>query len=158
MLLFAVLMIAASFSMIRGNPVSDHEKEGPACMRFFKLLGYGVAIGLIAGILGAGGGFLLIPALVLLVKLPMKKAVGTSLMIIAFNSLLGFAGDLGHFTVDWPFLTVLTSIAIAGIFIGTIIGRRLHSGKLKKGFGWFVLVMGVYIIIKEIFFPGSIGH
>ena len=110
---------------------------------------YGVAIGIVTGLLGAGGGFLLIPTLVLLLKLPMKKAIGTSLLIIALNSLIGFTGDLGHFKVDWLFLFKITAIAMVGIFLGGIIGKRLPGDKLKKGFGWFVLVMGLYIILKE---------
>ncbi len=80
----------------------------------------------------------------------MKKAIGTSLLIIALNSLVGFAGDLGHFIIDWKFLSVITLIAIAGIFIGGLINKRIPGEKLKKGFGWFVLVMGVYIIVKEV--------
>ena len=149
MLLFAALMIVASVSMIKGSKVSEYEQECPTCIRFFKLLGYGIAIGLVTGILGAGGGFLLIPALVLLVKLPMKKAIGTSLLIIALNSLIGFAGDLGHFTIDWSFLIIITAIAISGIFIGSWLSGKLPADKLKKGFGWFVLIMGVYIIWRE---------
>ena len=113
---------------------------------------YGVAIGIATGLLGAGGGFLLIPALVLLVKLPMKNAVGTSLLIIALNSLIGFTGDIGHFTMNWMFLIKITIISIAGIFLGGFIGKKIPGEKLKKGFGWFVLVMGVYILTREILF------
>ena len=113
-------------------------------------MGYGIAIGLATGILGAGGGFLLIPALVLFVGLPMKRAIGTSLLIIALNSLIGFTGDLGHFNIDWLFLGKITAIAIAGIFIGGYLGKKIDGSKLKKGFGWFVLAMGIYIIIKEL--------
>jgi uncharacterized membrane protein YfcA len=111
---------------------------------------YGVTIGIITGLLGAGGGFLLIPALVFLLKLPMKKAIGTSLMIIALNSLIGFTGDLGHLSIDWWFLSKITAIAVVGIFIGGALGKKLHGDKLKKGFGWFVLAMGVYILVREI--------
>ncbi|MHB1177685.1 MAG: sulfite exporter TauE/SafE family protein, partial [Daejeonella sp.] len=151
MVLFGILMLLASVSMIRSSksePVI--EKECPECIRFFKLLGYGVAIGIITGLLGAGGGFLLIPALIFLVKLPMKKAIATSLMIIALNSLIGFTGDLGHMIIDWSFLLKITLIAIAGIIIGGLISKRVEGGKLKKGFGWFVLLMGIYIIFKEV--------
>ena len=103
------------------------------------------------GLLGAGGGFLLIPTLVLLVKLPMKEAVGTSLFIIALNSLIGFTGDLGHFTINWFFLITITTIAVAGIFIGGVLNKKIPGDKLKKGFGWFVLIMGIYILTKELF-------
>src|SRR5690349_22171944 len=151
MVLFAILMVVASISMIRehnqkaGDSVPESKKVNHP-----KLLTYGVAIGIATGILGAGGGFLLIPTLVLLVKLPMKDAVGTSLLIIALNSLIGFIGDIGHFTMNWVFLFKITAISIAGIFVGGLIGKKIAGNKLKKGFGWFVLVMGIYILSKEI--------
>jgi len=149
MVLFAILMLVASVSMIRNKKVVKHEEENKDHFRFGKLVTYGITIGLVTGLLGAGGGFLLIPALVLLLKLPMKKAIGTSLMIIALNSLVGFTGDLGHFSIDWFFLVKVTAIAIAGIFIGGALSKKIPGEKLKKGFGWFVLVMGIYIIVKE---------
>lgn len=117
-----------------------------------RLLFYGTGIGLATGILGAGGGFLLIPTLVLLVGLPMKEAIGTSLLIIALNSLIGFTGDLGHFTMNWFFLIKITSIAIMGIFAGGYLNRKMPADRLKKGFGIFVLVMGIYIILRELVF------
>jgi len=153
MVLFAILMVVASISMIREhkqktkNSVTENRK-----VNILKLLMYGIAIGIATGLFGAGGGFLLIPTLVLLVKLPMKDAVGTSLLIIALNSLIGFTGDIGHFTTNWIFLIKITIISIAGIFVGGLIGKKIPGDKLKKGFGWFVLVMGVYILTKEIFF------
>jgi hypothetical protein len=149
MVLFALLMLVASIGMIRNKKMPAAEKECKDCMRLPKLLVYGVGIGIITGLLGAGGGFLLIPALVFLLQLPMKKAIGTSLLIIALNSLIGFAGDLGHFSIDWFFLLKITAIAIAGIFLGSAINKRIAGDKLKKGFGWFVLLMGMYIIVKE---------
>lgn len=151
MMLFGLLMLLASISMIRDNNGAGPEEECTDCIRFLKLLGYGISIGLITGFLGAGGGFLLIPALVFIIKLPMKKAIGTSLLIIAMNSLIGFLGDLGHFSIDWKFLVTITLIAVAGIFIGGLVSKKIPGEKLKKGFGWFVLIMGVYIIGREIF-------
>jgi uncharacterized protein len=150
MVVFAILMIAASFSMIQEQKAAADTKSE---QKPVVLLGYGVLIGLVTGFLGAGGGFLLVPALVLLMKLPMKKAVGTSLMIIALNSLMGFLGDIGRHVIDWKLLLTVTAIAIAGIFIGGYFNRRVNAEKLKKSFGWFVLVMGTYIIVKEVFFP-----
>ena len=153
MVLFAILMVIAAIAMINSRAVAvneiipEHKK-----INLLKLSFYGIVIGLATGLLGAGGGFLLIPTLVLLVKLPMKEAVGTSLFIIALNSLIGFTGDLGHFIIDWFFLFKVTCIAIAGIFIGSFISKKISGDKLKKGFGWFVLVMGIYIIIKEVLF------
>jgi uncharacterized membrane protein YfcA len=149
MVLFALLMLAASFSMIR-----DEKGAAPNLPTYSghtsKLLIYGVGIGFATGLLGAGGGFLLIPTLVILLGLSMKEAVGTSLMIISMNSLLGFTGDLGHFQTNWPLLLKVTAIAIAGVFIGTFLSKKINGVKLKKGFGWFVLMMGAYILIKEL--------
>lgn len=149
MVFFGVLMLMASISMIRSKHDDAQERECKDCIKFFKLVGYGVAIGLVTGLLGAGGGFLLIPALVFLLKLPMKKAVGTSLLIIALNSLIGFAGDLGHFQIQWKFLLSVSAIAITGLLIGNLISKSIPGARLKKGFGWFVLLMGIYIILKE---------
>lgn len=150
MVLFGVLMLVASISMIRDKGAIGPEKECSDCIKIFKLLGYGVGIGMVTGLLGAGGGFLLIPALMFFVKLPIKNAIGTSLAIIAMNSLVGFVGDIGHFNIDWIFLLSITTIAVAGIFIGELLNKRIAGKTLKKGFGWFVLVMGIYIIIREI--------
>jgi len=149
MILFALLMMAASFGMINSDAQKTKypEKAGD---NYIKLFVFGVGIGLTTGLLGAGGGFLLIPTLVLLLGMPMKKAVGTSLLIIALNSLIGFAGDIGHFEIDWPFLLRITGIAIAGIVFGGMIGKYINSDQLKKGFGWFILLMGIYIITHEI--------
>jgi uncharacterized protein len=151
MVLFALLMLLASVSMIRNKAVANESKECKECYRLTRLLSYGVIIGIVTGLLGAGGGFLLIPALVFLMKLPMKTAIGTSLMIIALNSLVGFSGDFGRLPIDWIFLLKITAIAIAGILVGGTLGRKIHGEKLRKGFGWFVLAMGVYVLVKEIF-------
>lgn len=148
MVVFAILMLAASLSMIRNKKITTQNnlKEKP-----LRLIIYGVLIGLVTGLLGAGGGFLLIPALVLIMKLQMKEAIGTSLFIITLNSLIGFAGDIGRHTIDWKFLLSITSIAIAGMFIGVYFNKKTNSEKLKKGFGWIVFIIGTGIIIKEIF-------
>ncbi len=153
MILFAILMVIAAAAMIKSKPVAENKIiPENSKINLLKLSAYGFAIGLATGLLGAGGGFLLIPTLVLLVKLPMKEAVGTSLFIIALNSLIGFTGDLGHFIIDWFFLLKITGIAIVGIFIGGFLSKKISGNKLKKGFGWFVLAMGIYIIVKELFF------
>lgn len=147
MVLFAILMIAASVSMIRNKKQETHQPEQHNITG--KLLLYGIGIGLVTGLLGAGGGFLLIPALVVLLKMPMKEAVGTSLLIIAINSLIGFSGDISSFEIDWTFLLTITAIAVAGIFIGGWLSKKIEGQKLKKGFGWFVLIMSIYILISE---------
>lgn len=150
MVLFAVLMIMAANAMIRnGNKAEVVVKKTK--LNLPVLLMYGVAVGLATGLLGAGGGFLLIPTLVLFVGLRMKEAIGTSLLIIALNSLIGFTGDIGHFNIDWMFLTIITTIAIAGIILGGLISKKVKGDKLKKIFGWFVMLMGIYILIKEFF-------
>lgn len=149
LVLFALLMLAASISMIRNKKTEGAFAVAQA--PFLRMAFYGMMIGLVTGFLGAGGGFLLIPALVLLLHLPMKQAVGTSLLIIAMNSLIGFVGDIGHFDIDWPFLLTVTSISVVGIFIGISLAKRIPGAKLKKGFGWFVLIMGLYILVKELY-------
>ncbi|WP_257670038.1 sulfite exporter TauE/SafE family protein [Parapedobacter tibetensis] len=148
MVFFAALMLAASVSMILGH--REKELIGGQT-NLVKLLGYGVGIGLVTGLLGAGGGFLIIPALVLLVKIPIKKAIGTSLFIITINSLVGFAGDLGHVYIDWQFLFKILAITVLGVIIGSIFGRRISGDRLRSGFGWFVLTMGIYILSRELF-------
>lgn len=149
MVLFAVLMLVASISMIRSKHIETIEEETTKT-NIPKLIIYGLSIGLVTGFLGAGGGFLLIPALVLLLHLPMKKAIGTSLFIIALTSLSGFIGDTGHFKTNWIFLLTVSLIAITGVFLGGLLGKSINGAKLKKGFGLFVLAMGIYIIIKEV--------
>lgn len=150
MLFFAFIMILASVSMI----LEPSEKDAkPRKVRFNYLLITleGAIVGVLTGIVGAGGGFLIIPALVLMAKLPMKRAVATSLVIIAVKSLIGFIGDVQNLEIDWVFLLIFTAISVAGIFLGIWLNRFIDGKKLKKGFGWFVLLMGVYIIWKEIF-------
>jgi hypothetical protein len=149
MVLFAVLMLLSAFSMIRDKRNSATEKT-PVKLDRPRLALYGIGIGLVTGFLGAGGGFLIVPTLVLLCGLNMKEAVGTSLLIIACNSLTGFVGDLGHFKTDWQLLATVTTLAVVGILIGTRLSKNIQSRSLKKGFGWFVLVMGIYIIVKEL--------
>lgn len=150
MLLFAVVMIIASMNMIQKQALVKVDKNDHH-IHLMKALIRGVEVGLLTGLLGAGGGFLIIPILIFSFHLPMKDAIGTSLLIIAMNSLFGFAGDLFHQQFDWALLLPLTAIAIAGTFIGRRLGQDLPGEKLKKWFGWFVLVTGIYIIIHEIF-------
>ncbi|WP_199417154.1 sulfite exporter TauE/SafE family protein [Chitinophaga silvatica] len=149
MVLFAVLMILAAVSMIKPSKQTN-ELVTEQSTSYGRLMLYGVVIGLITGLLGAGGGFLLIPALIFLMKMPMKKAIGTSLFIIALNSLIGFIGDIGHFTINWNLLLTLSALAVTGILIGGWLSKRINGAFLKTGFGWFVLAMGVYIIVTEL--------
>ncbi|MFZ4634393.1 MAG: sulfite exporter TauE/SafE family protein [Saprospiraceae bacterium] len=153
MTLFAVLMVFASFSMIRDKGAPPTAPAGDAQQHFNypMIMLEGSVVGVLTGLVGAGGGFLIIPALVLFSKLPMKQAVGTSLLIIAAKSLFGFMGDLSHYYLDWILLGSITALAVAGIFIGNVLSRRIDGDKLKKAFGWFVLVMGMYILVKELY-------
>lgn len=151
MLLFAVIMIIASYSMIKKDKKIASEEHHEQNFNYPVILIEGTLIGVITGLVGAGGGFLIIPALVILSKLPMKEAVGTSLVIIAAKSLLGFFGEQGENGIDWHFLFAISAFAIVGIFIGSALSKKINGTKLKPAFGWFVFAMGFYIITKELF-------
>ena len=150
MVFFAFIMLFAAYSMIREKKGEDQEDQEKVKFNFPMIALEGSVVGLITGIVGAGGGFLIIPALVLLAKLPMKMAVGTSLLIIAAKSLIGFLGDLSTQTIDWPLLIMFTVLSIVGIFIGSALSKKINERVLKTGFGWFVLLMGIFIITKEL--------
>lgn len=154
MLLFAAVMVAASISMIKPskNKGTESTEEVKMTYNYPMILLEGTVVGVLTGLVGAGGGFLIIPALVLLAKMPMKLAVGTSLFIIATKSLIGFTGDLkGAEVIDWTLLGIFTAASVIGIFIGILLAKKIPGEKLKTAFGWFVLVMGIYIIVKELF-------
>lgn len=152
MLLFAILMIAASYSMIK--PVKEKIdvvlKKQP--LNYPLIFLQGAIEGTLTGFVGAGGGFLIIPALVVLSKLPMKEAVGTSLVIISVKSLLGFYASSSVMHIEWGLILSISAFAVLGIFIGMLLSKKIEGAKLKPAFGWFVLVMGVYIILRETFF------
>ena len=150
MVFFALIMLSASYSMITAKKCVDCNEDEPVAFNFPMIALEGSVVGVITGIVGAGGGFLIIPALVLLAKLPMKMAVGTSLLIIAAKSLIGFLGDLSTQTIDWQLLLIFTALSIVGIFIGSALSKKINEDILKTGFGWFVLAMGIYIITKEL--------
>ncbi len=148
MVFFALVMFLAALTMIF-NKSQENAKDVKVLYNYPVIIIQGIGLGLVTGSVGAGGGFLIIPALVLLAKLPMKKAVATSLLIIAINSLIGFTGDIATLDIDWNFLIPFTAIAVLGIFLGIWLNSFIDGKKLKKGFGWFVLVMAIYIIFKE---------
>ena len=153
MLLFAVVMVFAAVSMIRTKKQRNGNENSVMTYNYPMILLEGTVVGVLTGLVGAGGGFLIIPALVLLARMPMKLAVGTSLFVIAAKSLIGFLGDLqGDQQIDWSLLFGFTLAAIAGIFLGIFLSKKIEGEKLKKAFGWFVLIMGIYIITKELFF------
>lgn len=149
MLFFALIMLAASYSMIKGR--KDKESSESTKLNIPLIIIEGLVVGVLTGIVGAGGGFLIIPALVLFANLSMKRAVATSLLIIAAKSLIGFIGDVQNLEIEWSFLLTFTGISIMGIFIGIYLNKFFDGKVLKKAFGWFVLIMGIYIIIKELF-------
>ncbi|AGA78540.1 sulfite exporter TauE/SafE family protein [Echinicola vietnamensis] len=151
MVFFAAIMLLAAYSMIKnGTKLTPDSKAKTLNYPLIAL--QGLVEGSITGIVGAGGGFLIIPALVLIAKLPMRMAVGTSLLIIGIKSLLGFTGDLISQDIDWSFLLIFTGLSIVGIFMGGKLSRKVNESALKKAFGWFVLLMGGYILIRELAF------
>ena len=154
MLFFATLMLIAALSMILGK--NKKEQEGVLPIYGFALMLVGFGEGSLTGIVGAGGGFLIIPALVLLAKLPMKKAIASSLVIISIKSLVGFTGDLFHTSVDWSFLSKIILLATLGIVTGNYLNKKIDGAKLKKGFGFLVLGMSLVIIIEQFFFSNLI--
>lgn len=147
--LFGILMLISATKMIRKSsslrPVQ--ERKGNQTL----LISQGLLVGIVTGFIGAGGGFLIVPALVMLLGLTMRQAVGTSLVIISINSLIGFVSSLDKISINWPFLLIFTGLSILGIIFGSSISRKIDGAKLKPMFGWFVLVMGVWIIVKELF-------
>ena len=148
MLLFGVIMLMASVSMLTRKTACDTDE--PKKMNYLYALPGIAIVGLFMGLVGAGGGFLIIPMLVFFGGLNMKKAVGTSLFIIAINSLTGFAGDMQTINIEWDFLLSFTVISVFGIFAGNYLHRYVNEKQLKRGFGWFVLIMAAFILSKEI--------
>ena len=149
LVMFAVLMLFSSLKMIFGNKKIETITDSP---RYHLLVTQGIAVGMITGMIGAGGGFLIVPALVMLLNLEMKKAIGTSMLIISMNSILGFISSEKIAEINWEFLLIFTAIAVIGMFLGILISKKIDGKKLKPIFGWFVLSMGIYIILKEVFF------
>ena len=151
LLLFAILMMVASITMII-NPIQKKEEDREISFNYPIIFLEGIIVGSITGLVGAGGGFLIIPALVLLTGLPMKQAVGTSLVIITLKSLIGFTGDMGgDLSIDYRFMIIFSLFAMAGILLGSFLTRFVSDEKLKPVFGWFVMAMGVFILFKELF-------
>jgi uncharacterized membrane protein YfcA len=147
MIFFAVIMLLASMSMIKKSEEKDTTANKQA---YYKTFAQGITIGTITGIIGAGGGFLYVPALVLWANIPMKKAVGTSLIIITINSLIGFMGDVQTLSIEWMFLLTFTLISVIGIIVGVFLSKYISGEKLKKSFGFFTLIMAIYIIYNEV--------
>ena len=146
MLFFAVIMIFGALSVLKKKSQDTNNEE----KRNLIVIGIQTfTIGIIIGLVGAGGGFLIIPTLILFAKLPMRKAVGTSLFIIAMNSLVGFIGDVQNLIIDWRFLISFSILSVVGIFIGMYLTKYTNENQLKKIFAYFVLLMAAVILLKE---------
>jgi uncharacterized membrane protein YfcA len=147
MSLFGIVMFSAAYAMLK--PQKDLTTTPSRGIVFVSIELF--FVGVLIGLIGAGGGFLIIPALVKLAKLPMKKAIGTSLLIISINSLFGFLGDVQTIAIDWKFLLPFTSLSVIGIFVGLKIQHLIDERLLKKIFGFFVLIMSFLILYEELF-------
>ncbi len=148
LIFFAIVMLTSAYSMIRNSRIEELAFSAED-FKYGKIALEGTAVGVITGLVGAGGGFLIIPALVLLTKIPMKMAVGTSLLIIAVKSLIGFLGDVTHQPVEWPFLLGFTTVTIIGVLLGGKLSDRFNGRQLKIGFAYLVVIMAAYILLKE---------
>ena len=157
LLLFGAMMLVTAVAMMRGRKAADHAgPEGRARgLPIAMIVLEGLVVGAVTGLIGAGGGFLVVPALVLLARLPMRAAVGTSLLVIAMKSFAGFAGYLESVSVDWPLAAAVTSAAVLGSFAGGALSGRIPQGLLRRAFAWFIVVMAVFILVQEV--PRALG-
>lgn len=146
--LLSVVMLAAAASMLRG---SRPEADASAPARLTLLVPVALGVGVLTGLVGIGGGFLVVPALVLLARVPIRQAVGTSLLVIAMNSASGFVGYLGSVNVDWNFLAGFTGTAVVGALVGTALVSRVPQLALKRGFAVFLLAIGAFVLYKNAF-------
>ena len=149
MLLFGVVMFMAAYSMLKKRQGKQLIEAAPKSIAVVVVQMF--FVGILIGLIGAGGGFLIVPALMKFAKLPIKKAIGTSLLIITLNSLIGFTGDIQNMVIDWSFLLIFTAISVIGIFVGIYIQQFINEKHLKKIFGIFVLLMSFFILYKEFF-------
>ncbi len=146
---FALMMLSTAAAMIRGRR-SGAGGPGSGELPVPRVVGYGAAVGLVTGLVGAGGGFLVVPALVLLGGLSMPVAVGTSLVVIAMQSFAGFAGHLSTVHIHWGLAATVTGAAIAGSVLGGRLTGRIPQAALRKAFGWLVLAMGVFVLARQV--------
>jgi hypothetical protein len=152
---FSLMMFATALAMLRSRP--KPESAGARSeIRVLKVLAEGLAVGAVTGLVGAGGGFLVVPALVLLGGLPMDVAIGTSLLVIAMKSFAGFAGFAGHTSIDWSLGLAITAAAIVGSVSGSVLARRVSPDALRTGFGWFVVAMAFFVLAQEL--PAALGY
>jgi len=152
MLFFAMVMITASVLMIFRKEKTETGSENTRKNQFVLILAEAISVGTISGISGAGGGFLIIPLLTILNKTPMKKAIGTSLLVIGVQSMIGFLAGLPDANPDWHLLLKIAALSVMGFFAGNYLSEKFSAGMLRNTFGWFVLCIGIYIILKELTF------
>lgn len=153
--LLAVVMLVAAFFVFRDNEPDEGEAEGGAdggspVWAYLGLPALGVAVGMLTGLVGVGGGFLIVPALALLARMPMKEAVGTSLLVIAMNSASGFLGYLGRVEIQWGLMALFTAVAVAGSFAGTYLARFIPQGALRKLFAIFLIGIAIFILYENL--------
>lgn len=146
---FAVMMLATSIAMLRGRRGGARSGSAHAELPVARILVDGAVVGLVTGLVGAGGGFLVVPALVLLGGLPMSVAVGTSLVVIAMKSFAGLAGYLTTVSIDWPIVLAVTAMAVVGSVVGGKLAGVVPEARLRQAFGWFVLAMGVFVLVQQ---------
>lgn len=156
MIAFALMMVATSLAMIRGRKKPPEPGPAGGRRRWGKVIAEGAVVGLVTGLVGAGGGFLVVPALVLLGGLSMPVAVGTSLVVIAMKSFAGLAGYLTSVSLDWVLVAGVTAAAVAGSFLGARLAGRIPEAVLRRGFGYFVLAMGVLVLVQELPAPANL--
>ncbi len=150
MLLFAVVMLGASIKMIKSSSAKDtSEAEAELKINYFLLTVQALGVGLLSGVVGVGGGFLIVPALVLAARISIKQAIGTSLAIIALNSFSGFSGYINLIEIPWEFLLKFSAFSCAGVLAGTLLVPHVSANKLKKGFAYFLVIMGIFILAKN---------
>lgn len=149
---FGLMMLATGFAMLRRRASEKSRRAGDDERRFqpVKILGEGLVVGAVTGMVGAGGGFLVVPALVLLGRLPMQTAVGTSLLVIAMKSFAGFAGFWGHTSIAWPIALPLAAAAVVGSLAGSALAARVSAHALQASFGWFVIAMAFFMLAQEL--------
>jgi len=153
LVLFALMMLITAIAMLRGRARSDDAPAAPkpfSTARLLEIGGEGLVVGAITGLVGAGGGFLVVPALALLGGLSMSAAIGTSLFVIALKSFAGFAGHASQVDIDWPIVAAISAVALVGSLFGARLVGRIEPAKLRRAFGWFVVVMGVFMLTQEV--------
>lgn len=151
LVVFAIMMLVTALAMLkRGRAAEPIPASGRAfAQSLARMLALGLGVGVLSGLVGAGGGFLIVPALALFGRLPMSKAIATSLFVIALQSFAGFAGHVGHATIDWSVISVVTFTSILGMLVGTYLGRKVSPQNLRRGFAWLVIAMGIFVIAKQ---------